>query len=59
MAPKATGTKSLDQELIVELAYSALKFAIQHSAPDASFLCKVWDLSVFNIFVFVVVVVLP
>lgn len=43
MAPNASGTKVLDHESIVVLAYSALRFAIQHSALEATFLCKIWD----------------
>ncbi|XP_071522020.1 rRNA methyltransferase 2, mitochondrial isoform X2 [Panulirus ornatus] len=43
MAPNATGTKELDHENIITLAYSALRFAIQHSALEATFLCKIWD----------------
>lgn len=43
MAPNATGTKDLDHEVIIELAYSALRFAIQHSALQATFLCKIWE----------------
>ncbi|XP_068219127.1 rRNA methyltransferase 2, mitochondrial-like [Palaemon carinicauda] len=43
MAPNATGTRSMDHENIIDLAYSALNFAVQHSALNASFLCKVWD----------------
>nr|XP_045594871.1 rRNA methyltransferase 2, mitochondrial-like isoform X2 [Procambarus clarkii] len=40
MAPNASGIKELDHENIITLAYSALTFAIQHSALDATFLCK-------------------
>lgn len=43
MAPNASGTRALDHENIIDLAYSALNFAVQHSALRASFLCKVWD----------------
>ncbi|XP_064090671.1 ribosomal RNA large subunit methyltransferase E-like [Macrobrachium nipponense] len=43
MAPNASGTRAMDHENIIDLAYSALNFAVQHSALKASFLCKVWD----------------
>ncbi|CAL4154151.1 unnamed protein product, partial [Meganyctiphanes norvegica] len=43
MAPNATGTKSLDHDLIMALAYSALRFAIHNSGRNATFLCKVWE----------------
>lgn len=43
MAPNATGIKSADHDLIIELAYSAVRFALQVSAVGASILIKVWD----------------
>lgn len=43
MAPKATGVGCLDQENIMTLCYSVLRFAITMSAPGASCLVKVWD----------------
>lgn len=43
MAPNATGVKSLDQEIIMELAHSVFNFAKEVSAPDASLLIKVWE----------------
>lgn len=43
MAPNASGIKSLDQDSIMDLAYSVFNFALQVSAPDASLLIKVWD----------------
>ncbi|XP_042206959.1 rRNA methyltransferase 2, mitochondrial-like [Homarus americanus] len=43
MAPNATGTKELDHENIIALAYSALRFAIQHSDLQSTFLCKIWS----------------
>lgn len=43
MAPNATGIRSMDQENIMELAYSVLCFAQQVSAPNATLLIKVWE----------------
>lgn len=43
MAPNATGVRSLDQENIITLCYSVLRFAILMSSPNASLLVKVWD----------------
>uniref|UniRef100_A0A8D8NXG9 rRNA methyltransferase 2, mitochondrial n=1 Tax=Culex pipiens TaxID=7175 RepID=A0A8D8NXG9_CULPI len=43
MAPNATGVRSLDQENIITLCYSVLRFAILMSSPNASLLMKVWD----------------
>ncbi|XP_063972029.1 rRNA methyltransferase 2, mitochondrial [Diachasmimorpha longicaudata] len=43
MAPNASGVRDIDHELITELAYSALKFAVQVSSPDATFVVKMWD----------------
>lgn len=43
MAPNATGVKSLDQELIMELASSVFLFAQQVSAPNAILLIKFWE----------------
>ncbi|XP_055543494.1 rRNA methyltransferase 2, mitochondrial [Wyeomyia smithii] len=43
MAPNATGVRSLDQENIITLCYSVLRFAILMSSPDASLLMKIWD----------------
>ncbi|KAK4313426.1 hypothetical protein Pmani_015235 [Petrolisthes manimaculis] len=43
MAPNATGSKYLDHDSIITLAYSALRFALQHSNKGAIFLCKIWD----------------
>ncbi|XP_019554606.3 rRNA methyltransferase 2, mitochondrial [Aedes albopictus] len=43
MAPNATGVRSLDQENIITLCYSVLRFAILMSAPNASLLVKIWD----------------
>lgn len=43
MAPNATGVRSLDQEKITDLCYSALRFALLVSAENSSLLMKVWD----------------
>lgn len=43
MAPNATGVRDIDHDQIINLAYSALKFALQMSKKDASFIAKVWD----------------
>ncbi|XP_058818142.1 rRNA methyltransferase 2, mitochondrial [Topomyia yanbarensis] len=43
MAPNATGVRYLDQENIITLCYSVLRFAILMSSPNASLLMKVWD----------------
>ncbi|ROT60601.1 putative ribosomal RNA methyltransferase CG11447-like [Penaeus vannamei] len=43
MAPNASGTKALDHENIINLSYSALRFAVQHSAIGGSYLCKIWE----------------
>lgn len=43
MAPNATGIRSLDQENIMELAYSVFNFAKQVSAPEAFLIIKVWS----------------
>ncbi|XP_022198821.2 rRNA methyltransferase 2, mitochondrial [Nilaparvata lugens] len=43
MAPNSTGIKSLDQDLIMNLAQSVVRFALEMSAIDASLLIKVWD----------------
>ncbi|XP_012271832.1 rRNA methyltransferase 2, mitochondrial [Orussus abietinus] len=43
MAPNATGVKELDHDGITSLAYAALKFALEMSHPDATFLVKLWD----------------
>lgn len=43
MAPNATGVRCLDQENIMKLCYSVLRFAIPLSAPDAHCLMKIWD----------------
>ena len=43
MAPNATGVRSMDQDNIMDLAFSVFNFALQVSAPDAILLIKVWD----------------
>ncbi|XP_044006368.1 rRNA methyltransferase 2, mitochondrial [Aphidius gifuensis] len=43
MAPNATGVRSMDHELIINLAYAALKFAIQVSTINATLIVKLWD----------------
>lgn len=43
MAPNATGVRQLDQENIMLLCNSVLKFALKMSAPKASLLVKIWD----------------
>lgn len=43
MAPNASGIKSLDQENIMDLAFSVLQFAREVSSTDAVLLIKVWE----------------
>ncbi|RZF47961.1 hypothetical protein LSTR_LSTR008765 [Laodelphax striatellus] len=43
MAPNSTGIKSLDQDLIIKLAESVARFALEMSAIEASLVIKVWD----------------
>ncbi|KAI8124611.1 putative ribosomal RNA methyltransferase CG11447 [Lucilia cuprina] len=43
MAPNATGVRMLDQEIIINLCYDVLRFALAMSAPQANFIVKVWD----------------
>ncbi|XP_044739272.1 rRNA methyltransferase 2, mitochondrial [Chrysoperla carnea] len=43
MAPNATGVRSMDQENILNLCYSVLKFAVQMSNDGGTLLVKVWD----------------
>ncbi len=40
MAPNATGVKSLDHELIINLCFAALKFSRDNLKEDGTFLCK-------------------
>lgn len=43
MAPKASGIKSIDQENIISLCYSAFKFAITMSKLNSTLLVKSWQ----------------
>lgn len=43
MAPNATGIKSMDHEIIMQLCYVALTFAVGTMARQATFVCKVWQ----------------
>lgn len=43
MAPNATGIRDLDNENMVQLCYSVLKFALQVSKEGASVLVKLWQ----------------
>ncbi|CAM1291820.1 Uncharacterised protein g253 [Pycnogonum litorale] len=43
MAPNATGVRYIDQELMLKLIYSALRFSLTNLAKDGSFLCKIWS----------------
>lgn len=43
MAPNATGMKELDQDRIIGLCYTAIRFAVHVSKLEASLLMKVWD----------------
>ncbi|XP_037948561.1 rRNA methyltransferase 2, mitochondrial-like [Teleopsis dalmanni] len=43
MAPNATGIRMLDQENIINLCYSVLRFALIMSAKGANLVVKVWD----------------
>nr|CAD7421240.1 unnamed protein product [Timema poppensis] len=43
MAPNATGVRAMDHENIVQLAYSATRFAVQTSRVGAFLLVKLWD----------------
>lgn len=43
MAPNATGTRSLDHENIIDLAYAAMKFALTITRTNGTFVTKVWD----------------
>nr|CAD7411232.1 unnamed protein product [Timema cristinae] len=43
MAPNATGVRAMDHENIVQLAYSATRFALQTSRVGAFLLVKLWD----------------
>ncbi|XP_076762461.1 mitochondrial rRNA methyltransferase 2 [Xylocopa sonorina] len=43
MAPNASGVRDLDHENIIVLAYSALKFALNNTEINGTFVCKLWD----------------
>lgn len=43
MAPNATGIKMLDQENIVKLCYSVLRFAVKMSDVGGAVLMKMWQ----------------
>ncbi|KAG8040442.1 hypothetical protein G9C98_002438 [Cotesia typhae] len=43
MAPNATGIRDIDHEQIIGLAYAAMKFAVQMSKVDGTFIVKLWD----------------
>lgn len=43
MAPKATGVRQLDQENILTLCYSVLRFALQMSEENATVVMKIWS----------------
>lgn len=43
MAPNASGIRDMDHINIIKLAYSALKFALQTTCVDGTFVCKIWD----------------
>ncbi|KAL0116493.1 hypothetical protein PUN28_009866 [Cardiocondyla obscurior] len=43
MAPNASGIREIDHACIMLLAYSALKFALQVSKKQGTFVVKIWD----------------
>ena len=43
MAPNATGVKSLDHDLIIDLSLSALKFSVGVLEHGGHFVCKIWQ----------------
>lgn len=43
MAPNATGVRVLDYENMLHLVYMALRFAVQTSVVDGTFLVKLWE----------------
>jgi 23S rRNA (uridine2552-2'-O)-methyltransferase len=43
MAPNATGVKDLDNENMIHLCYTVLRFAVQMSEVGASLLVKLWQ----------------
>lgn len=43
MAPRASGIREMDNENMMKLCYSALRFAVQVSEVGATFLVKLWQ----------------
>ncbi|KAK7507242.1 hypothetical protein BaRGS_00001177 [Batillaria attramentaria] len=43
MAPRASGQKFMDHELIVELCFSVLRFGVTVLRPGGHLLCKLWQ----------------
>ena len=43
MAPKASGVKFMDHELIIGLCYSVLKFSISVLKEGGTVVCKLWQ----------------
>ena len=43
MAPKATGHKSMDHDVIVRLCLEGLKFSNKVLKEDGTYLCKLWQ----------------
>ncbi|GLV34573.1 Mitochondrial rRNA methyltransferase 2 [Carabus blaptoides fortunei] len=43
MAPQASGIKVMDQENIINLCYSAFRFAVQMSTVNSTLLVKLWQ----------------
>ncbi|KYN05725.1 Putative ribosomal RNA methyltransferase CG11447 [Cyphomyrmex costatus] len=43
MAPNASGVRDIDHDNIMLLAYAALRFALQISKTQSTFLVKIWD----------------
>lgn len=43
MAPSASGVRYLDNENMIHLCYTALRFAVQVSDLGASFIVKLWQ----------------
>ncbi|XP_023019317.2 mitochondrial rRNA methyltransferase 2 [Leptinotarsa decemlineata] len=50
MAPNATGVHAMDNENIVKLCYSVLRFALPVSKPNATLLVKAWQCEEFKKF---------
>ena len=43
MAPKATGLRSHNHDIIIELCFSALRFCLPTLRPGGTFVCKIWS----------------